>query len=78
MRTKFAVTLRAAFIDTVHVPVPLQPLPLHPLRRMPSAGTAVSVTVLLIACELLQTEPQLIPAGSDTTEPVPTRATVSV
>ena len=78
MRTKVALTLRAALIVTVHVPVPLQPLPLQPLRRMPSAGTAVSVTVVLRGCELLQTVPQSIPAGADVMEPVPVRATVSV
>ena len=78
IRAKVAVTLRAAPIVTVQVPVPLHPLPLQPVRRMPSPGTAVSVTVLPSGCELLQVLPQSIPAGSDTTAPVPTRATVSV
>ena len=78
IRAKVAVTLRAALIVTVQVPVPLHPLPLQPVRRMPSPGTAVSVTVLPSGCELLQVLPQSIPAGSDTTAPVPTRATVSV
>jgi hypothetical protein len=38
-----AVTVVAAFIVTVHVPLPVHP-PLQPPNTMPLAGVAVSVT----------------------------------
>jgi hypothetical protein len=42
-----AVTLRAAVITTVHVPVPVQPPPDQPVKLEPVDGDAVSVTDLL-------------------------------
>ena len=39
-----AVTPMAPFTVTRHVPVPLQPPPLHPAKREPAAGLADSVT----------------------------------
>jgi hypothetical protein len=41
-----AVTLRAALIVTVQLPVPEQPLPLHPAKVLPFVGVAVSVTAV--------------------------------
>ena len=43
-----AVTDRAAVIDTVHVPVPVQP-PLHPPNVEPLAADAVNVTDVAFA-----------------------------
>ena len=44
-----AVTDHAAVILTVHVPVPEQPLPLHPANVEPALATAVSVTEVPLA-----------------------------
>lgn len=43
---KFAVTLRAVLITTVHVPVPVQ-APLQPVKVEPTSAAAVRVRVLL-------------------------------
>ena len=43
---KLAVTLRAALIVTVQVPVPEQPAPDQPLKREPEAVVVVSVTTV--------------------------------
>jgi hypothetical protein len=43
---KVAVTVVAAVIVTVHVPVPEQPPPLQPVNVEPLAGDAVSVTLV--------------------------------
>ena len=43
---KLAVTLRAALIVTVQVPVPEQPAPVQPLKREPEVAVVVSVTTL--------------------------------
>jgi hypothetical protein len=43
IKVKVAVTDRAAFIVTVQVPVPEQ-APLQPVKFVPVAGVAVSVT----------------------------------
>jgi hypothetical protein len=45
-RSKSALTLVAALMVTVHVPVPAQPPPLHPANVEPAAGAAVSVTTV--------------------------------
>ena len=71
---KFAVTNAFAFITTVHVPVPVQAPPLHPVNTLPLAGDAVKVTLVP---ELKLTEhvaPQLIPAGELVTVPLPVPA----
>jgi hypothetical protein len=44
-RVKVAVTVIAAFIVTVHGPVPAQP-PLQPVKVDPLAGLAVRVTAV--------------------------------
>ena len=46
---KVAVTLRAAVIDTVQVPVALVHAPLQPANVEPLAAAAVSVTEVLFA-----------------------------
>jgi len=74
-----AVTLRAADIATVHVPVPEQPAPLQPVNVEPAVGDAESVTDRLESNDAEHVAPQLIPAGLDETvpEPVPALLTVS-
>jgi hypothetical protein len=42
---KLAVAVRAALMVTAHRPVPVH-APLHPTKVDPTAGTAVSVTVV--------------------------------
>lgn len=45
---KVAVTDLAAFIITIHEPVPVHPEPLHPVKVEPVAGVAVRVTCILL------------------------------
>jgi hypothetical protein len=69
-----AVTLLAWVIDTVHVPVPEQPLPDQPVNVDPAAAAAVNVTdvpLLKLAESELHPGPQLIPPGDDVTVPDP-------
>jgi hypothetical protein len=74
-----AVTLRAAVMLTVQVPVPVH-APLQPVKVEPAAGAAVRVTDVPDVYEALQVLPQLIPLGEEVTVPVPVPlfATVSV
>jgi len=44
-RLKVAVTLFAAFMVTVHVPVPEHPPPDHPAKVEPDAAVAVNMTL---------------------------------
>ena len=67
---KVAVTLSAAFIVTMQLPVPLH-APLHPVNDHPLAAVAVSVTCAPLLKFALHVEPQLIPAGELVTEPLP-------
>ena len=69
----------AAFIVTVHVPVPVQP-PLQPVKTEPAAGPAVKVTWLPLVNEAAQVAPQETPAGALAMVPlpVPDLATTSV
>ena len=64
---------------TVQPPVPAQPPPLQPVKTLPAAGVALSVTTAPAPNVREHTLPQRIPAGSDTTVPVPApvRLTVS-
>jgi hypothetical protein len=75
---KVAVTVVAAFIDTVQVPVPEQPPPLHPPNVDPDAAAAVSATDVLLAKTSVQSAPQLIPVPVTVPLPVPLLFTVSV
>lgn len=77
MRAKVAVTLRAASIDTLQASAPVQ-APDQPVKRQPSAGVGVSVTVASTASAALQVLPQAMPAGDEVTVPVPLRVTLSV
>ena len=67
----------AADVTLQVVAVPEQP-PDHPVKRLPSAGAAVSVTAVPEGNVAEHVDPQLIPAGVDVTvpEPVPARDTV--
>jgi len=56
---------------TEHVPVPVQPPPLQPVKVEPAAGVAVSVTAVPLANVAEQVVPQAIPAGALVTVPVP-------
>ncbi|MEN9435863.1 MAG: hypothetical protein RIR09_518 [Pseudomonadota bacterium] len=40
------MTLFAAFMVTVQVPVPVQEPPLHPINALPTAALAVNVTLV--------------------------------
>jgi hypothetical protein len=75
---KVAVTELAAFIVTVHVPVPVQ-APLQPVKVAPAEGVAVRVTAVPLLNDAEHVVPQLIPAGALVTvpDPAPARLTVS-
>jgi hypothetical protein len=68
---KFAVTDVADVIVTTQLPVPVQPPPDHPLNVEPVDGVATSVTIELMSNIELHDEPQLMPAGVESTEPLP-------
>src|SRR5439155_900880 len=78
-RTKTAVTVVSAPSVTAQAPLSEQPPPLQPVKTLPAAGVALSVTTAPAPNVLEHTLPQSIPAGADTTVPVPApvRATVS-
>src|SRR6187402_2172292 len=80
LAAKFARTEVAAEITVLHLPVPEQPPPDHPVNVEVAAGVAVKTTSVSGAKSALQVAPQLIPGGSDVTTPVPSpeRLTVSV
>ena len=65
------VTDCATFMVTEQVPVPEHPAPLQPAKVEPESGEAVSVITVPAENELLQVTPQEIPAGLETTVPVP-------
>jgi hypothetical protein len=74
-----AVTLSAAPIVMVHVPVPLHPeLPLHPSNDEPEPAVAVSVTCEPELKSAVHALPQLMPCGELTTVPLPVPARVTV
>jgi hypothetical protein len=76
--TKLAVTVWAALIVTVHVPVPVQPPPLQPLNVEPAAGVAVKVTAVPLANPAEQVAPQEMPVGALVTVPLPAPALLTV
>ena len=78
VRVNVAVTAAACVMVTTHVPVPVHPLPDHPRNVEPTAGAAVSVTVVPEAYASVQSVPHVIPAGADVTLPVPTPASAAV
>jgi 3D (Asp-Asp-Asp) domain-containing protein len=75
---KVAVMPCAELIVTVHVPVPLHPAPLQPVKAEPALAAAVRVTLVPLLKMVLQVEPQVIPLGAEVTvpEPVPLFVTV--
>src|SRR2546426_261187 len=74
-----AVTVVAPPIVTTHDSVPEHPPPLQPVNTLPAAGVATSVACAPEPNTAEQALPQRIPAGADTTVPVPVpvRLTVS-
>ena len=74
---KVAVTVCAALIVTVQVPVPVQP-PLQPVKVEPAAGAAVRVTTVPVVKEVEHVAPQEMPAGALVTVPLPAPALVTV
>ena len=78
LRVNVPVTLLAASMVTTHVPVPLQPPPLQPVKVDPADGVAVSVTMVPAAYDWLQSVPQLMPVGLLVSVPVPVPALVTV
>jgi hypothetical protein len=68
---KFALTVFAALMDTVQVPVPEQPPPLQPVNVAVADGTAVNVTSVPLLNDAVHVAPQLIPAGELMTLPGP-------
>ena len=75
---KVAVTVVAAESVTTHVPVPLHPPPLQPVKVEPAAGLAVRVTAVPLAKLAEQVAPQLIPAGLLVTVPLPVPVLLTV
>src|SRR6266536_3056050 len=61
-RAKVAVTVRAAFIVSVHVPVPVH-APLQPTKFDPASGVAVSVTTVPLLNVAPHVVGQAIPTG---------------
>ena len=76
---KVAVTLLAALMLTLQLPLVLVQAPLQPAKTLPEEGTAVMVTLVPALKDALQTK-QLIPAGTLVTAPapVPTRLKLRV
>ncbi len=70
LRAKAAVTLFAASIVTVQVPVPLH-APVHPVKVLPLAGAAMRVTEVPVLMAAEQVVPQEIPPVEEVTVPVP-------
>ena len=68
---KVAVTVVAAVIVTVQVPVPAHPPPLQPVKVEPAAGVAVSVTAVPLANEAEHVAPHVTPAGALVMVPLP-------
>ena len=63
---------------TEHVPVPVQPPPLQPVKVDPAAGVAVSVTAVPLANVAAQVAPHETPAGALVMVPDPAPALVNV
>src|SRR5258705_13919603 len=75
---KEAVTVGAALIVAVKVPVPVKPPPLQPVKAEPAAGVAVSMTAVPLLNEEAQVAPQEMPAGALVTGPPPAPVLVMV
>jgi hypothetical protein len=78
IRMNVAVTDSAWLIVTTQVPAPLQ-APLHPTKREPEAGVAVSVTIVPTLRKFAEhAAGQLIPAGLLVTLPLPLPASATL
>jgi hypothetical protein len=75
--TNVAVTVCAALIVTVQLPVPVQPPPFHPVKVEFAAALADNVTLVPLAKLALQVPGQLIPVGTLVTVPDPLPAIVT-
>ena len=71
------MTLRAALMVTLQVPVPVQ-APLQPVKVEPAVAAAVRVTLVPLVKLVLQVLPQVIPLGDEVTVPDPVPALVRV
>jgi hypothetical protein len=70
---KFAVTVLAEFIVTLHVIPFTASHPVHPVKMESTSGFAVRVTLELLLNAPEQVPPQLMPAGFDVMVPFPIR-----
>jgi hypothetical protein len=75
---KTAVTVLAAFMVTVQVPVPEQPAPVQPVNCDPADAVAARVTLVPERKVPEQSAPQLIPGPETVPEPSPDLITDSV
>jgi hypothetical protein len=73
-----AVTVAAAVIDTVQVPVPEQPPPDQPVNVEPTAAWGVRTTLVPGAYNAEHVPGQVMPAGLEVTLPVPFPARLTV
>jgi 4-hydroxy-L-threonine phosphate dehydrogenase PdxA len=74
IRVKVAVTVCAASIGTVHVPVPGHAAPVQPANVDVASGVGVSLTLEPASNEVEHVAPQAIPGGDDETVPPPVPA----
>src|SRR5262245_1405757 len=72
---KYADTLRAAVMESVHGPLPVHD-PDHPRKSTPGSGELVNVTVVPSKYDSEQSPGQVIPVGEAVTPPGPLTATV--
>jgi hypothetical protein len=76
--TKVAVTVVATVIDTVQGSVPVQPPPDQPVKADVPPAVALRTTSVPMSKEAWHVAPQLIPAGSEVTVPVPVPSLLTV
>lgn len=76
--SKVAVTVVSALIAKVHVPVPVQPPPLHPVKVELAPAVAVRITDVFGPKPAEQVAPQSMPPGLLVTVPEPAPALITV
>jgi hypothetical protein len=76
LRVNVAVTICAAFIVTMHAPVPAH-APDQPVKAEPAVAACVSVTTVPGGNVAVQVAPQAMPAGAEVTVPLPLPARVT-
>ena len=72
-----AFTVCAAFIVTLHVPVPLHPAPVQPANVDPAVAPAVNTTTVFCARVSVQSTPQVMPVPVTVPVPAPDLVTVN-